>query len=136
MSNKVQYDNEVQARHEGGNESKFDPRYVVSIKATSDDFADQSFAEEAEKRGYYPFAIIMEAGDCSIQSIFHRERPDLFMVKSIFSQTTRAVEHMHSLGEIRVRKQGRVTAGVSVERAGRGYVMLVLCARRARVVAI
>jgi len=70
MADEVQFRNEVKARAD----AHFDPNYVVSILGTSDDF--ESFAELSEKLGFYRYAIIMEAGERNIHSVFVHERPD------------------------------------------------------------
>ena len=70
MADEVQFRNEVKARAD----AQFDPNFVVSILATSDDF--EGFAELSEKLGFYRYAIIMEAGERNIHSVFVHERPD------------------------------------------------------------
>ena len=70
MADEVQFRNEVKARAD----AHFDPNYVVSILGTSDDF--EGFAELSEKLGFYRYAIIMEAGERNIHSVFVHERPD------------------------------------------------------------
>ena len=70
MADEVQFRNEVKARAD----AQFDPNFVVSILATSDAF--EGFAELSEKLGFYRYAIVMEAGERNIHSVFVHERPD------------------------------------------------------------
>ena len=93
MSNKAQYNNEINVR--GSAEAGLDSRYVYRILATSADYDDfeQKAADALRDHGLvledgasYPFAVIMEAGERNLHTIFMHERPDGYQIRSIFTQ--------------------------------------------------
>mmetsp|Transcript_5671 Transcript_5671/g.13131 ORF Transcript_5671/g.13131 Transcript_5671/m.13131 type:complete len:815 (+) Transcript_5671:732-3176(+) len=92
MADEVQFRNEVKARAD----AQFDPNFVVSILATSDDF--EGFVELSEKLGFYRYAIIMEAGERNIHSVFVHERPDEFSIRGIFIRVVCGILHIHAKG--------------------------------------
>jgi len=92
MANEDQFQCEVDARQ------GLDERFVVGIRATSDEF--DSFAEEAQKLCYGPRGIVMEAADRNLAVVMLQERSDVAEVAGVMQQLAACLEHVHASGRI------------------------------------
>jgi serine/threonine protein kinase len=94
MKEKVQFDRELEGR-----KMKLDNRFVVEIVHHHD---SDEFREEAQRRGFYPFCLVMPRGDRTLLDVLKHEHlapsPDKVHwteVIVIAKQLLEALQHLH-----------------------------------------
>eukprot|EP01041_Mallomonas_annulata_P011430 gene11430-biopygen5564 len=95
MQHKDQFLREVESREN----AKFDNEYVISTLRYYDAETDQEYKEEAEKKGFYPFCVVMPAADRNLGTVLAHEHiagRDWTQLRVITRQIVEATGHMHS----------------------------------------
>eukprot|EP01041_Mallomonas_annulata_P014450 gene14450-biopygen7366 len=99
MQHKDQFLREVESR----DKSKFDNKYVMSTICSYNAETDEVYKEEAEKKGFYPFCVVMPAAERNLGTALAHEHiagRDWPQLRVITQQIVEAAGHMHSKGLI------------------------------------
>ena len=78
-------------------------KFVVCAIGSYDGVKDPEYLKEANKKGLYPYCLVMPAGERNLGTVLSHEHiagRDWPQLKSITSQLTEAVAHMHSKGYV------------------------------------
>eukprot|EP01042_Synura_sphagnicola_P000896 gene896-1001_t len=99
MQNRDQYLRELRCRQL----SAFSPLHVISLLTSFDSDVDVGYREEALKKGFYPYCVVMPAGERNLGAVLAHEHiaaRDWPQLRTIALQVTEAVAHVHSKGLI------------------------------------
>eukprot|EP01036_Dinobryon_divergens_P061932 gene61932-biopygen33756 len=95
MQHKDQFLREVESREK----AEFDNEYVISTLCSYNAETDEVYKEEAEKKGFYPFCVVMPAAERNLGTVLAHEHiagRDWPQLRVITQQIVEAAGHMHS----------------------------------------
>ena len=93
MAHRDQYECEVNAR------SGLDDRFVVGVRATSDEIGAESFAAAAAKLGYGPYGVAMDAAERNLAIVMLQEKMRVRETAATMLQLAVCLEHLHVVGQ-------------------------------------
>jgi len=106
MKEKSRFLREISARDEGD----FDKAVVIGVIRSHNSDEDPSFRAETNKKGMYPYCVVMPAADISLFSILTHEYiagKEWDQLRSICIDVTKALAHLHSKRFLHGDIQGR-----------------------------
>ena len=93
MAHRDQYECEVNAR------AGLDDRFIVGVRATSDEIGADVFAAAAAKLKYGPHGIVMDAADRNLAVVMLQERLSVDEIRATMRQLAACLEHLHVVGQ-------------------------------------
>ena len=101
ISNRDHFEREKAVRHNG----LFDDKYVISTLQLhdGDDEKEKMFRDEAERKGYYRYCLVMPAAERNLGNALVHEHiagRDWYMLRLISKQLIKALNHVHEKGYI------------------------------------
>lgn len=98
MQHPEQHQCELAARSQGLDAQGLDDRFVVGIRANSDDIP--GFATAAAELGYAPRGIVMDAAAKALSEVLLHDNLTLDVVVDLVRQLCLCIQHMHNVGRI------------------------------------
>ena len=93
MAHRDQYECEVNAR------SGLDDRFVVGVRATSDEIGADKFAAAAAELGYGPYGIVMDAAYRNLAVVMLQEQMHVDETAATMRKLAACLEHLHVVGK-------------------------------------